>query len=164
MTNVAFNTTATAVNPRQNGNGTVNPRAKKVHRSRRRQFTHTGERAAVLRAFLAAKAYAAGWFNTLEAAAVAAGANIHYIRAALTLLKAGNDNLIHHVLRDHVSILSAAAQVEPQVRLIEALQKASPENLKAVHAATGMTSDLGEHILHSSVRSGSQRLARQALT
>jgi hypothetical protein len=121
----------------------------KKYRSRRRRF-RGGQSVAALHALLAARAYAAGWFNTLTDAAVSAGASVDYTRAALVLLKNGNDDLIHHVLQGQVTFLSAAAQVAPQVRMIEAFKKASPENLKAVYAATGMTSDLGEHILHSS--------------
>jgi hypothetical protein len=121
----------------------------KKYRSRRQLF-RDGQCVAALHALLAAQAYAAGWFETLKGAAVSAGSNVHYCRAALTLLKSGDETLISHVCRGNVSILSAAAQVEPQVKLIEAYWKASSENLKAFRIATGATADLTTHLIHSS--------------
>jgi hypothetical protein len=119
---------------------------RRAHRSRRRQRFHDGQHLAVLRAFLAARAYAAGWFTTLVAAAVFAGSNVHYVRAALALLQNGDEALIDHVRRGNVSILAAAKQVQPQVKLIEAYKKATPANREAFYPVA----DLGEHILYSS--------------
>lgn len=132
-----------------NGNGHKNGGAKKARRPRR-QFTRNGERFAVLHAFLAARAYVAKWYSTLEAAATAAGVSVRYVRAALVLLEAGNETLISHVMRGNVSILAAAAEIGPLVQMMAGYHKASAAVLKAFEAATGMYADLGEHILHSS--------------
>ena len=122
---------------------------KKTYRSRRR-LVRDGQCAAALRAFLAARAYADGWFDSLAAAAVSAGSNVHYTRAALTLRKSNDERLMWQVRYGNVPILTAAAQVEPQVKLIETYRKASPANLEAFRVATGATADLTKHIRHSS--------------
>src|SRR5215468_8478528 len=87
------------------------------NRHRRRQFAKSGERRAVLHAFTAARAYLAGWFDTLNAAAISTGSCVHYVRAALLLIEHGNGELIRHVIYGRISILTAAAKIEPAVEL-----------------------------------------------
>ena len=65
------------------------PAPHRHHRSPRRQFRH-GQRAAVIRAFTAARIYTNKMIPTLAAAAEACGSCVVYVRAANTLLKADN--------------------------------------------------------------------------
>jgi len=117
---------------------------------RRAQIRH-GVRVANLRAITAAKFYVANKDSvTLEGAALCHGTNISYLRAAITVLKAGDRNLADRVVQGVLSILTAAKLVKPQVRAIEALKDANPANLAAIYAATGFTNELAKLLTKSS--------------
>src|SRR5262245_62028339 len=77
--------------------------------SARRQFRH-GWRAAAVRAFTAAGLYLNEQVPTLAAAAERCGSNVHYVRAAIVLIK--HETLIEQekVLRGQVPLLEAANQ------------------------------------------------------
>jgi len=113
-----------------------------------------GVRVANLKAFTAAKFYRDRVANkesvTLEGAALCHGTNISYLRAAITVLKAGDRNLADRVVQGVLSILTAAKLVKPQVRAIEALKDANPANLAAIYAATGFTNELAKLLTKSS--------------
>jgi hypothetical protein len=131
----------------------VNQKSRNVRGPRRRrQFTRAGERAAVLRAFFAARAYAEGRVSTLEEAAASTASSIDYVRAALTLLKSGDKELISDALYGNISIITAAAQVKYAVKAIENYNKLPPANRERFRIATGATADLGEHIIHSAAQ------------
>jgi hypothetical protein len=122
-------------------------KANGVRRSSRRHFRN-GVCAAALRAVTAAKAYLCGDI-TLEEAAVSHGSCIHYVRAAVTLIKSGDQYLMKSMMRGHISPLAAAKQVEPLVLLLTGYAKASSKVKGDFFALTGATSDLGLHLAAS---------------
>jgi len=125
-------------------------RRRRRRQSARRHFLRNGQCAAALRAFTGARGYLSGQFPTLPVAAVSVGSNTHYVKAAVTILQTEDPALINRAMCGQ-SILSIAAEVKPLAELMMAYRSASvsPEVLRAFAAATGATSDLGEHLLHS---------------
>jgi hypothetical protein len=75
--------------------------------STRRHFRH-GWRAAAVRAFTGARLYLNKEAPTLVRAAEDCGSNVHYVRAALVVIKDGAD--LGPVLTGHVPLLTAAKQ------------------------------------------------------
>jgi hypothetical protein len=82
------------------------PGAVRKRRSPRRHFRN-GHRAAVIRATTGAALYLDKDVSTLAEAAECCGSNIQYVRAAVTLLQAG-DSLLDSVFRGSISLLVAA--------------------------------------------------------
>jgi hypothetical protein len=110
---------------------------KTVRRSPREHF-RDGVCLAALRSFSAAELYRDKQGTlTLNTAALKTGSNVHYTRAALVLLQHGDQDLIDQVLAGERSILAAAQQVTPLVRLLDAFRSASPETLESFHNITG---------------------------
>jgi hypothetical protein len=104
------------------------------YQSARRHFRH-GKRAAVVRAFTAARLYINNAVPTLEAAAEACGSNVAYVQAALILMRAENASLVHDVLAGRVSILQAAREAQRLANLITAYREAKdPDRIAFVHA------------------------------
>jgi len=136
-------------NPAFTASGNGSNKKRRPYRPRWRQFTRFGERGAVLRAFLAARAYRNEWFETLAEAAINAGSNVSYVRAALVLMAYNNEVLTAKVMRGEVSIRSAAAEVEPFIQMRHWYCRASLAMCKAFETAIGSFDDLGEHILAS---------------
>jgi hypothetical protein len=66
------------------------------------------------------------------------GSNIRYVRAAIILLKHGDQNLINQVLLGECSILVAAASVAPLVKLLDAYKAASPGTQMIFSDITGL--------------------------
>jgi hypothetical protein len=95
------------------------PAPRRRHRSARRRFRH-GQCAAVIHALTAAQLYIDSKVSTLVAAAESCGSNVHYVRAAIILLKADNASLISRVLAGRMPLLAAAAEAQPLVNLITA--------------------------------------------
>jgi hypothetical protein len=127
------------------------PSRRRRRQSARRHFLRNGQCAAALRAFTGAKGYLGGQFPTIAIAAVSVGSNTRYVKAAAIILQTEDPALINRAMCGH-SILSIAMEVEQLAKLMVAYRSASvsPEVLRAFAAATGATSDLGEHLLHSS--------------
>jgi hypothetical protein len=105
-----------------------------------------GIRIANLRALTAGEFYldkiAKGEHVTLEEAALRHGSGIVYVRAAIAVIKASDQDWIDCALRGKRSILRVAKLLAPQVKAIEAIKKASPANLKAIYRETGFTNEL----------------------
>ena len=121
-----------------------------VRRSSRRHFRN-GVCAAALRAMTAAKVYLFGGENiTFAEAAARHGSNVAYVRAGITLIKAGDQFLIRRVMHGDIPILVAAKLVEPLVMLLAGYAKASPKVKDDFFAVTGCTADLGLHLVASS--------------
>jgi hypothetical protein len=93
--------------------------------------------AAALHAVTAARLYVSGTIPNLIKAAESCGANVHYVRAAIVLLRSENSALLDHVLHGHVSILAAAGQVERLVDLITAYRAADENDHIAFARAAG---------------------------
>jgi hypothetical protein len=106
-----------------NGNG-----RRHRYRSPRRHFRNQ-QRAAVLRAVTAAKIYLDGTLPTLAAAAIACGSNVHYVGAAVTLLKSENGVLLGRVLRGAMPLLAAAREAKRVASLVSAYREASADDL-----------------------------------
>jgi hypothetical protein len=108
-------------------------------------------RAAVLRAMWAARTYLdeGGNISLVEAAA-RHGACVRYVRACVTLVKSGDQRLIHEAMTGITPLLAAAESVAPLVMLITSYEKASPYVKDASFSVTGCTSDLGKHLAASS--------------
>jgi hypothetical protein len=94
------------------------------HRSPRRHLRN-GERAAVIRAMTAAKLYLDQTAPTVVFAATACGSNAHYVRAAVTLMKAENLTLVDRVAKGHVSLLQAARDVKQLAGRVNAYRTAT---------------------------------------
>jgi hypothetical protein len=94
-----------------------------AYRARRRHMRH-GVCAAALRAITAARLYASGTIPNLIKAAESCGSNVHYIRAAIILLRSKDSVLLDRVLRGHIPLLAAASQVRRFVDLVAAYQAA----------------------------------------
>jgi hypothetical protein len=99
------------------GGATAN--SKRRHRSARRHFRH-GHRAAVIRAITAAKLYIDEAIPNLTTAAECCGSNVVYVTAAVILLRSENTALQERVLKGHVPLLTAAAQVKQVANLVTA--------------------------------------------
>ncbi len=106
------------------------------HRSSRRHYKG-GQCAAALRAITGAKLYINNSIQTLAEAAISTGSNIRYVTAAVTLIKSENQILIDRVLRGHVTLLSAAAQVRRVADLVSAYRAASTDDLVALGRTVG---------------------------
>jgi hypothetical protein len=90
--------------------------ARRRRQSARRHF-RGGCRAAVMRATTGARLYLDGKAPSLAAAAEACGSNIHYVRAAIALLKAEDPSLLNGALGGWVSLAEAADQVRLQRKM-----------------------------------------------
>ena len=99
----------------------VNNGSRRPHRRRssRRHFRN-GQQAAVIRAVTAAKLYLGGAVPTLAAAATACGSNVHYVGAAVILLKSENSTLLSRARCGAVPLLAAAREAKRVARLISA--------------------------------------------
>jgi hypothetical protein len=86
---------------------------------------------------------------SLKEAAVRHGTNAVYLRAAIIVLKANDQNWIGRLLHGD-TILAAAKLLEPQVKAIEALKDANSANLQAIYTATGFTNELTKLLAKSS--------------
>jgi hypothetical protein len=89
-----------------------------------------GKRVAVLRALTGARLYGNGSTISLADAAESVGSNVRYVRAAVTILKAENPNLIWEVLWGPGNLLATAAKVRKRADLVAAYRKASPDDRK----------------------------------
>ena len=125
-------------------NGGLRPR-----RRRRRQFSHDGQRLAVLRAFTGAKLYLAGWFASLTAAAKGVGSDTHYLAAVIILLRSENVSLLNRVLAGDMPLLAAAAQTKRLARLVAAYRSASAADLERFCDLTGAANNLADHLVNS---------------
>jgi hypothetical protein len=125
-------------------------RRRRRRQSARRRFLRDGQCAAALRAITGARGCLSGQFPTIAIAAVSVGSNVHYVKAAVTIIQTEDPTLINRAMCGE-SILSIAVEVKPLAKLMAAYRSASvsPEVLTAFRTATGATSDLGEHLLHS---------------
>jgi hypothetical protein len=99
---------------------------RRPRQSPRRQIRN-GQRAAALRAITAARFYLSGEFKTLAVAAEPCGANVKYTMAATVLIRAGYN--LDDILSDYVSLLAVAQELRPTVELVDALQRARPQDL-----------------------------------
>jgi len=116
-----------------------------------RRYFRCGVCAAALRAMTAARVYLSEGGNiSLVEAAARHGTCVAYVQAGVTLIKAGDQFLIHRVMRGDIPILKAAKTVEPLVQMLDGYSKATPENKGAFFTATGCTDDLGLHLAASS--------------
>jgi hypothetical protein len=87
---------------------------------------------------------------TLREAALRHGTNVAYLRAAITVIKARDQEWIDRLLRgDGYPIVAAAKFLEPQVKAIEALKAAGSANLRAIYASTGFTNKLAKLLADS---------------
>jgi hypothetical protein len=111
------------------------------HRLRQRQSTRPrfrhGKCAAANRALTAARLYISNAIPTLAAAAEACGSNVHYVRAAIILLKADNAALVSDVLAGRVPLLAAAAEAKRLVNLVAAYKAAKDPDRVAFARACG---------------------------
>jgi hypothetical protein len=114
------------------------PKSHRSYRSPRRHFRGR-ERAAVIRAFTAARLYLSGTSPTLVAAATACGSCPQYVRAAVTLIEAENAALVNCVLVGNVSLLEAARDAQRLAGLIKAYKTANAADHIAFARAIGPT-------------------------
>jgi hypothetical protein len=119
------------------------------HRQSSRCHFRLGVCAAALRAVTAGQVYLTKDIS-LEEVAARHGSNVQYVRAAITLLKSGDQRLIEAVMRGDTPILTAAKAVVPLVMLLTGYEQASPKARDDFFAATGCTNDLGKHLAASS--------------
>ena len=96
-----------------------------------------GTSVAALRALTAAVQYLNGEVPTLGAAVAACGSNVHYVAAAVVLIKANDTALITQVLNGSVPLLRAAKSVEQAVRLVEAFSASSATERRMFGQAVG---------------------------
>jgi hypothetical protein len=108
----------------------------KRRRSARRHFRH-GHRAAVIRAITAAKLYIDEAIPNLTTAAECCGSNVVYVTAAVILLRSENAALQERVLKGHVPLLAAAAQVKQVANLVTAYRAAKDADRIAFARACG---------------------------
>jgi hypothetical protein len=116
-------------------------RAVRRARQSSRARTRNGICKAAARAFTGGQLYVQGQM-TLAQAAISVGSNVHYIMAAVLLIKSHDMRLIDDAVHGNISIQAAAKLVEPQVMAIEAIKQANPANLKAIYRETGFTNEL----------------------
>ena len=102
-----------------------------------RRLVRNGQRAAALRAITAAKLYLNKSISTLDLAAASCGSNVPYVRAAITLLRSENTQLLDHALTGAVPLLEAAARAERLAELVTAYRHATPEDLAALGRTLG---------------------------
>jgi hypothetical protein len=112
------------------------PALHRRYRSPRRHFRH-GQRAAVVRAFTAARLYLNNAVPTLEAAAESCGSNVAYVQAAIILLRADNTSLVRDVRCGRVPILQAAREAQRLANLITAYREAKDPDRVAFARACG---------------------------
>ena len=105
-------------------NGGNGYRHRSRYRPRGRQFRH-GQRAAVLRAVTAARAYLRGGFSSLAGAANAHGSCPSYVAAAVVVLQSEDVDLVTRVLSGRGSLLDAAKTVKHLAALVTAWRAAS---------------------------------------
>jgi len=94
---------------------------------------------AVLKAVTAARLLAAGMVPTVNVAAASCGSNPLYVRAAVTLLKAENPDLLDQALHGRVSLLRAAQQVKRVAALVDAYRRATERDLIQAAKVVGST-------------------------
>jgi hypothetical protein len=94
---------------------------------------------AAVRAFTAAGLVIDGKAPTLRAAALRCGANVAYVRAAITLLRSENTSLMAKVAKGKVSMLAAAREVKRLGALVTAYRQASAADRVAFAKAVGPT-------------------------
>jgi hypothetical protein len=104
---------------------------------RRRRYMRHGMCAAALRAVTAAQLYLADTIPDLLKAAESCGSNVHYVRAAIILLRSENSVLLDRVLHGHIPLLAAANQVRRFVDLVAAYQAADEKDHVAFARAAG---------------------------
>ncbi len=112
------------------------PKMPSPYRRRRRHMRY-GVCAAALRAITAARLYLSGTVPDLIKAAESCGSNVHYVRAAIVVLRAENSVLLDRVLCGHVSLLAAASQVRRLVDLIAAYRAATEKDHVASFRVVG---------------------------
>jgi hypothetical protein len=91
----------------------------------------------VLRAITGATLYINGTTPNLTTAAICCGPNTVYVTAAVILLRSENTALQEQVLRGHVPLLSAAAQVRRIADLVTAYRAAKDADRIAFARACG---------------------------
>jgi hypothetical protein len=96
---------------------------------KRGRHVRRGRRAAVLRAFTAAKLVLSGTVSSVIEAAVCCGSNCAYTKAALILLKAEATTLIAEVLAGQKALLAAAEEMRAVAALVDAHRQATPTDL-----------------------------------
>jgi hypothetical protein len=84
---------------------------------------------------------------TLLEASLYHGSNKHYIRAATTVINYGDQRLIDHLLSGAASILEVAKALEPQLKLTEALKRATPEQRTKAARAFGHPEELWDQMV-----------------
>jgi hypothetical protein len=77
------------------------------------------------------------------------GSNVHYIEAAITVLKTEDPALIADVLAGHQSLLAAAAKVRQRADLIAAYRKATLHDRKVFGSTVGVDKMFDETIVPS---------------
>ena len=115
-----------------------NVKRKRPRRPHRRHFRGR-ERVAVKRAMTAARLYLNGTFKTLIEAATSCGSNIHYVRAAVTLIQAENTLLMTRVLAGHASLLKAAHDARGLAGLVKAYRVTTDDDHVAFARVIGPT-------------------------
>jgi hypothetical protein len=131
-----------------------------VRQSSRRHF-RCGVRAAGLRAMTAGRMYLSEGGNiTLEEAAARCGSNVAYVRAAIALIKAGDEDLIDQVMLGNLPIMATAKLVKPLVTMLAGYAKATPYTKGRFFAITGCTDDLGRHLVASTLEQRLKAAAR----
>jgi hypothetical protein len=88
----------------------INGRLPARRRASSRRHFRNGQRAAVVRATTGARLYLEKQVPTLAVAAEACGSNVHYIRAAVDLLKADDPSPLNLAMAGWVSLTGAADQ------------------------------------------------------
>jgi hypothetical protein len=66
--------------------------------------------------------------STQVEAATAFGSNVHYVEAAITILRSEDETLLEWVCRGDIPLVKAAAAVKRRAELITALRQASTED------------------------------------
>src|SRR5262249_40156963 len=107
--------------------GFLKPKRNIIRRRRRRN--RGGEQVAVVRALTGAMLHLGMPIppQTLAQAAKMTGSSVAYIQAMLIILKAEDKDLIEHVSRGLLPLVSTAAQVKRRAELIAALRQANAE-------------------------------------
>jgi thioredoxin-like negative regulator of GroEL len=88
---------------------------------------------------MAAHQLATGKAPTIEIAAANCFTNSTYVRAAVTLLKAENQDLQDRVTRGEISLLQAAKQVKRVAALVDAYRRATERDLIQAAKVIGST-------------------------
>lgn len=108
------------------------------YRSRGRHFRN-GQCAAAVRADTAARILLGlpVSANNLATAARMCGSNIHYVAAAIALIRAEDASLQTNVRRGQMTLPKAAAAAKKRAALIHAYREASPADLAALARTVG---------------------------